>query len=152
MSAAGITAPTMTLLILVRHAERADRSALMDPSVDPGLSKTGCARASRLASTLKDAGIGAIYTTSFTRTKQTAAPLARQLGITPVAVEGYDEEALLLRLRRERADTVLVVGHVDTLPSLVARLGGPAIYMDPSDYGSIFVLAPQSRAITRLRY
>lgn len=142
----------MTLLILVRHAERADSSALMDPSVDPGLSPTGHARASRLASTLKDAGIGAIYTTSFTRTKETAAPLASQLSITPVVVDAYDEEALLARLRRERADTVLVVGHVDTLPSIVARLGGPAMYLDPSDYGSIFVFAPKSRALTRLHF
>jgi broad specificity phosphatase PhoE len=68
------------MVIVVRHAERADDGASaatsMAGSPDPELSEVGKARAQKLATMLADAGVVAIYTTEYRRTKDTAAPLA----------------------------------------------------------------------------
>ncbi len=71
-------------VFLVRHAERADSSPGTSPTMaaDPDLSAAGRARADHLAEALKDAKITAIFATEFKRTQQTAAPLAKALGLT----------------------------------------------------------------------
>src|ERR1044071_2972996 len=66
-----------TTVVLVRHAEKA-----ADPREDPPLLESGNTRAQELARILEPVGIKAIYTSQFLRTKQTAEPLAKQLGIT----------------------------------------------------------------------
>ena len=58
-------------VFLIRHAERED-----EPRQDPPLSKDGVARSQALARLLSTAGIKAIFTSQYTRTKQTAEPLA----------------------------------------------------------------------------
>jgi broad specificity phosphatase PhoE len=66
--------------LLIRHA---------DPVVggtDPGLSTAGQHRAATLAKMLKDGGIKAIFTSELRRTKETAAPLASLLSITPAVI------------------------------------------------------------------
>ena len=71
-------------IFLVRHAERADTTPGTSPTMaaDPDLSEAGRARAESLATALKDAKITAIYATKYKRTQQTAAPLAKALGLT----------------------------------------------------------------------
>src|ERR1041384_7974780 len=64
-------------VFLIRHAERED-----EPRQDPPLTKDGVARSQALARLLGSAGIKAIFTSQFTRTKQTAEPLATKLGLT----------------------------------------------------------------------
>ncbi len=66
-----------TSIFIVRHAEKADATK------DTDLSEAGRSRADILAKTLRDAGITAIYTSEFKRTQETAAPLAKALGINP---------------------------------------------------------------------
>ena len=69
-------AAAQSTIFIVRHAEKAESGG-----TDPDLSEPGKARAESLANILKDAGITAIYTTEFKRTQETAAPLAKILGI-----------------------------------------------------------------------
>ncbi len=64
-------------VFLIRHAERVD-----EPKQDPPLSKAGIERSQALARLLSNAGIKAILTSQYARTKQTAEPLATKLGIT----------------------------------------------------------------------
>ena len=110
------------IVYLVRHAE-----ALYPPPADdprnPPLAEVGRARAKKLAHVLHDAGITRIYSTELHRTQQTAAPLARRLGI---AVETYDPGDLAGFARRllDQPGRVLVSGHSNTTPELVALLGG----------------------------
>lgn len=107
------------MFVLVRHAEKAK-----DDPKDPTLSEAGIARAERLAASLADARVLAVYATPYRRTQLTAAPTARSHGLD---VRTYDaalpatEFAQQLRTSHRR-DTVLVVGHSNTIPALAGAL------------------------------
>jgi len=142
-------------VILVRHAE-IQGSAMAEPKGLP-LTEAGEARAKRLAALLKDAGISAIYVTDFVRTRETAAPLARELNKDPVVLAKGDPQMLVEKLRTEHGgQTVLLVGHTDTLPGLAKALGHPAeIKIEPQDFGNLFVVTTRgggSPVLLRLRY
>ncbi len=73
-------------LLLVRHGESQPAvEGQVFPTVgghaDPPLAEEGLREAAAVARRLKDEEISAIYTTTLTRTKQTAAPLAAALGL-----------------------------------------------------------------------
>lgn len=150
-----VAANAQQAVFLVRHAELPG-AAMADPKNVP-ISPTGKARAQRLAALLKDAGISAIYVTDFTRTKQTAQPLAKELGKDLVVVPKGDPKLLVERLRKDNASqTVLLVGHTDTLPGLIKALGYPSdIKIEAQDYGNVFIVTPKGEgapAFLRLRY
>lgn len=135
------------LVFLVRHAERADAGG---PSQsDPELSEIGRARAQSLAATLDDAGISAIYVTEYKRTKDTAAPLAKALGVAAAVVSANDQAGLLERLG-SGSGNALVVGHSNTLPKIMQALGvsPPAIADD--EYDNLFIVIPSSAGKPRL--
>ena len=138
-------------IFLVRHAERAAISGRVPP--DTGLSPEGKARAEHLAQELKDAGIKAIFTTEYKRTQQTAAPLAQSLGIRPEVISGDDLRSLIAKIRAAPGN-VLVVGHANTLPQLIAALGVSArVTIAESDYDNLFIVLPGKKAqLIRLHY
>ena len=112
-----------TTMIFVRHAEKA-----LIPVGDPGLSPEGQARSAELARQLVDAdvvaGIDAIYSTPFRRTVETAQPVADALELEINRYDPDDNEAVLARiLKNHKGKIILVVGHSDTLPTLIADLG-----------------------------
>jgi broad specificity phosphatase PhoE len=138
-------------LFVTRHAER------LDDSADSPLSNAGEARAQALATNLRDAGITAIYTTDFQRTKQTAEPLARALKITPVSVRGSDVPGLFRRLQEEnRNDVVLVVGHNTSVPPLLKLFGYPIdLKIAITEFDNLFVVVPKEGSaptLLRIRY
>ena len=142
-------------VILARHAEL-QGAAMAEPKSLP-LSEAGEARAQRLAALLKDAGIGAVYVTDFVRTNKTGEPLARQIGKELTVLPKGDPQQLVDRLRRDHADqSVLLVGHTDTLPGILKALGVPGdISIEAQDYGNVFVVVPKGAgtpAFLRLRY
>jgi broad specificity phosphatase PhoE len=139
-------------IILVRHAERI--SAM---SADALLSPSGEERARQLSEVLKDAQVLRIYVTEVRRTQQTAAPIAARLHLTPIVIAKEDIDALVSQLRKSGADeTVLVVGHADTLPLIVGRLGGgvaPAVRDNEYDRMLVVSLPPGGNAqVLTLRY
>jgi probable phosphoglycerate mutase len=78
-----------TDLLIVRHGEsapaRPDAPApTVDGHGDPELAPEGREQAEKLAERLAHEAIDAIYVTTLRRTAQTAAPLAKRLGIEPV--------------------------------------------------------------------
>jgi broad specificity phosphatase PhoE len=139
-------------IILVRHAERS--SAM---SADALLSPVGTERAQLLARMLKDSGVQRIYVTEVRRTQQTAEPIAATLHLTPVVIAQSDTEALISQLRGlGENETVLVVGHTNTIPLIAERLGaGPVAAMPDSEYDRLTVLyvlpGGKAHAVT-LRY
>ena len=134
------------LIILVRHAERPPGS----PSDDPSLTDAGQARARRLAAALAKAEIDAIFTTRFRRTQETAKPVADLLRLT--AIVESDPEQLIAQLRTHAGETVLVVGHSDTIPDVIAAFGGPPVTIGEDEFDDLFVLVPGTGALARLKY
>jgi broad specificity phosphatase PhoE len=149
--AAPLGAAAQTAVIVVRHAEKVDESA------DPLLSARGTARAEALARALKLAGVKAIYVTEYKRTALTAAPLAAALGLTPIVVPAAQTATLVERIRKDNAgDVVLVVGHSNTAPGILEKLGSPErVEIAGDEYDNLFVLVPRpgsAPALLRLKY
>jgi len=79
-------------LLLVRHAQplRVDEGGV-DGVADPGLSAAGRAQAERLAAWLAVDAPDAVLTSPLRRARETAAPLADQLGLPVEVVDGLAE-------------------------------------------------------------
>lgn len=144
-------AQAQELIYLVRHAER------LDDTADPPLAPEGTARATRLAAVLADAGITAVFATQFTRTVETAAPLASALNL-PIRQVDAGRHGELLRLAREAGPRarVLIVGHSDTVPELLTALGWrTTVTIAKGEYDNLFVVSPRPGAeplVIRLRF
>jgi broad specificity phosphatase PhoE len=140
------------VVFVVRHAEK-----VAGGGKDPDLSAAGRARARRLRDMLRDARIATIFVTEFKRTQQTGAPLAQQLQLDPNVVPAGNSAGLLDKVRASTGN-VLIVGHSNTVPELIAGLGvapsGQApIQIAESDYGNLFVLVREpTPRLMRLHY
>lgn len=150
-----VPAAAQQAVFIVRHAERADAGAAASPmmATDPDLSDIGKARAESLAAALKDAGIKAIFTTEYKRTQQTAAPLAKALGIEVTTVPARDMPGLIERIKAA-AGNVLVVGHSNTVGDVVSRLGAAeAVKLGDNDYDNLLVVVRAATPVlVRLHY
>jgi phosphohistidine phosphatase SixA len=72
------------------------------------------------------------------RAQQTAAPLAKVLGITVTTIPSKDKDALVAKLSALNSN-VLVVGHGNTIPNLVKALGiSEPINIGENDYDNLF--------------
>src|SRR5687768_7362031 len=110
-------ATSTVTFVVVRHAEKVG-----DGSRDPPLTVAGIARARGLAAALHDEPVAAIYATPYLRTRQTAAPTAtdHRLAVIPYPAD-QPAAVLAAQLRsRHNTGTVLVVGHSNTVPGIVA--------------------------------
>jgi broad specificity phosphatase PhoE len=148
-------AAAQSTIFLVRHAEHTDTAGGAAPTMaaDPDLSPAGRIRAESLAAALKDAGITGIFVTEYQRTWQTAAPLAKALGITVTIVSSKDAPTLAQKVQAATGN-VLVVGHSNTLPDLIAALGiQPPVKIDDAEYDNLFVVVKGAKPVlVRLHY
>ena len=161
-SAATAYAPfNVTTVFLVRHAEKQSNAP------DALLSEAGHARAQRLAAILAKAGVKAIYTSQVERTKQTAAPLAQALGIpsttinvesapggtqvTPQTLNNY-----ATKITQHAGQTALVVGHSNSVPPLIAKLGvTQSVSIGDTEFDNLFVVtiyASGKAVVAQLKY
>ena len=146
-------------IILVRHAEKAtDANEAGVP-----LSAAGRERAERLARMLAGAGVTAIYATETDRAKQTAEPLARASKIeirtySPRDVAGNLAPQLVVeKMKKDDANgVVLVVGHQNTVPSILAALGHTdKIEIGDKQFDDLFIVLPKSGSpptVVHLKY
>lgn len=135
------------IVVLVRHGEKQSEDR------DAALSPAGIARAACLADTLAELGVTHVFTTEFARTRDTAAPLAKRLGLTPEVVPAADETAWRERLGALPPGAIaLVAGHSNTVPALVAALGAGEVAIAGDTYDKLFaVVLPEHGAPTLLR-
>ena len=130
-----------TVVIIVRHAEKGTT-----PANDPPLTDLGAARAKALAGALANANVQAVITTQLLRTRETARPLAeaRGLEIETVATSAQvadHAKAVADAVRRHAGQTVLVVGHSNTVTQIIAALGGPKMAdLCDSEYSNLYTL------------
>jgi broad specificity phosphatase PhoE len=141
-------AAAQSTIFLVRHAEKAATGGN-----DPDLSDAGRARAESLATTLKDAGVSAIFVTELKRTQQTAAPLAKMLHFEPAIVPAKDSAGLVAKLRAFTGNA-LVIGHGNTIPDLIKAFDiATPITIEENDYDNLFVLVLDAKPrLIRLHY
>lgn len=128
-----------TTVIVVRHAEKAAM-----PADDPPLTVAGEARARDLWDAVKDAGVGAVITTQFARTKSTAQPTAAALALPTEVVNAAGAtpaQDVAAAVRKHAGHTVLVVGHSNTVPAIVEALGAkrPAAICD-AEYDNLYIV------------
>ncbi|HEX6861508.1 MAG TPA: histidine phosphatase family protein [Thermoanaerobaculia bacterium] len=123
-------AAALDVLYLVRHAEKSDGWP-QERELDAfwPLSPGGQVRAEFLASRLENSGIAAVYTSRTTRTLMTGLPLANRIKI-PIAAnddsivaEKMDAFLSAVRGKHPGDKAVLIVGHSNTIPLLLLRLG-----------------------------
>lgn len=149
----------VTTVYLVRHAEKAAA-----PAADPPLTEAGTKRAEDLVRKLSKAGIKTISTSQFQRTKQTAEPLAKQLGIQntviPVRMDTMNSRQLspeylkqVSELVASSAGSVLIVGHSNTVPELIKALGGDiAPTIDDATYDDLFVVTVYAKGKAKVAH
>ncbi len=155
--AAAVPATAQTAVFVVRHAEKISAQ-------DQRLSAAGRQRAERLARMLHDSGIAAIYATDTERARDTAAPLARALGLTVATYDtgasmkgAVDARPFVAALRKSHpSGVVLIVGHANTIPDLLKALGcAETITLADDEYDNLFVVVPKpdgTATLVRLRY
>ena len=142
VAAWALHAATTTIVVVVRHADKAS-----DGSDDPPLSEAGIARAARLAGILSTGGaplgIDAIFVTQYRRSVETARPLATKRSIPVITLNDSDLAGLEARIKHDyRGQRVLVVAHSDTLPQIVKNLGDTSVPpIDSAEYGTVYVVA-----------
>jgi len=112
-----------TTMIFVRHAEQTNHD-----EADPSLSEAGMRRVAELTRQLVDAdvvgGIDTIYSTPYKRSMETVQPLADRLGLPVNVYDADDTEGVLAAiLKAHKGKIILVVGHSNTVPVLIANLG-----------------------------
>ena len=91
---------------------------------DPGLTEDGAADAERLSGWFaRRKPPRTIFVSTYRRSRETAAPLAARLKVVPKVYDPSDSAALAASVLAEKGP-VLVVGHSNTVPEIVERLGG----------------------------
>jgi len=105
-------------IFLVRHAEKSK-----DDPRDPSLTAAGRQRAEQLAELLAHEKITHLFSTPLKRTLQTLAPLAGARHLEVTRIMGVDEQLAAL-LDLPAGSTAVLAGHSNTVPALVAGLGG----------------------------
>ena len=130
-------------IILVRHAEKdttVTGSTMMQS--DPPLSVIGIQRTGKLLETLKSYRFDSIFSTNFNRTRNTVMPIANKWGLALSIYDPKNQPVFAEALKKMDGKTILVVGHSNTIPTLVNILIGNAKYVNLGDneYDKIWIL------------
>lgn len=137
-------------VLAVRHAD----IDLPRTGPDPDLNAAGRLRAEALARMAGGAGVTAVLTSELRRTRQTAAPLAGRLGLTPQLTP--DPAVVAQRVRAgELGAVVLVAGHSDTVPEILVALGAaPPPPISEAEFDNLYVAAvsADTARVLHLRY
>ncbi|HEX6278379.1 MAG TPA: phosphoglycerate mutase family protein [Pyrinomonadaceae bacterium] len=123
-------------IILVRHAEK------VDAGQDPELSAEGKRRAERLMRIVRKYKPGAIYSTDFKRTRETASPMAAR---RKLQIQTYDPRKpgdLVDAIMKSKTKRFMIVGHSNTVPGLANLIGKKELFknLDDAEYGVIWIV------------
>jgi phosphohistidine phosphatase SixA len=126
------SAKLQAVLILVRHTEKST-----DDRVDPSLAEEGVARAKELARLVGSNGVTSLLHTEYKRTRDTLAPLAKELSLESETIGASEMPKLLERLRAAKpGEVIAVAGHSNTIPAIAYAMGVTLPGLDPVPKGS----------------
>lgn len=140
-----------TIILIVRHAEKASDAE------DSPLTEAGLERAQALVRVTSDAGVSAIYSTQFKRNRDTARPLAEHLGMAiievPVDLQNPGDYGKLLarEIMKKHPGQTVVVGHGNTIPSLVEGFTGRSVALADIAYSDLLVIDASSGSAKVIR-
>lgn len=138
----------ITTYILVRHAEKVDDSS------DPDLSESGVQRAKVLDSLLSNADLHAIYTTDYTRTRETVKFISDRMELNARIYNPSEQQIFLNELLSyNQGETILISGHSNTIPELANLLLNREHFtenFDESDYGNLLIITRSGNETTML--
>ncbi len=126
---------TITQYYFIRHAEKADSSK------NPNLSEKGLERAQQWKILFSKIDFDGVYSTDFNRTLQTIQPIVadnnRLLKIynpKMMDVEAFKKET--------HGKTILIVGHSNTIPSMVNQIIKENRYTDieENQFGNLYIV------------
>jgi phosphohistidine phosphatase SixA len=118
---------------------------------DPDLTDEGKKYAAAVSHSFQRDPPDVIYVSSTKRAQQTAAPLAERLKLTPKIYDPRDTPGLIASVSAETG-TVLIVGHSNTVPDIVEKLGGQRPDdLSHEDFGDIWHIAGPEKITTRAR-
>ena len=130
-------------LVLIRHAEKS-----AGEEKDPSLSQAGNIRAEQLVNKLKNYRFSQLLVTPFKRTQETLLPISKALDLPITVIEvksGLEAHiAATVNAVESQAGDVLIAGHSNTLPMIIAAFGGPKIDdLDEDQYSNIYEIKIQ---------
>ncbi|QYJ85465.1 histidine phosphatase family protein [Shewanella mesophila] len=138
-------------VILVRHAEKTIGQK------DPSLTAMGRIRAKQLVTTLAKTELTLAISTQFARTKETLIPITDAQKIPLLMIPATKDinrhiEQIVEKVKQHDGN-IIVAGHSNTIPLIIASLGGPKIPMLSEDeYDKLFILSiPQSGAVSLIQ-
>jgi phosphohistidine phosphatase SixA len=132
----GLPATAQEAVYLIRHAEQELSGN------DPSITEAGKARAASWAKMLQYVGLDVIYTSDAKRTQQTGRIIADRLGLSLNSMNRAETVGLTDKLSFDHEeDTVLIVGHAETIPGILQNLGVSGnIEVSQSDFANLFML------------
>jgi broad specificity phosphatase PhoE len=122
-------------IYFVRHAEK----DTLYPK-DPALTIEGVMRSVDLAAYFKHIKVDTIFSSDYKRTKETAQPLSEKQGVGIGIYDPMDFESFAENLKSLKADTIVVVGHSNTLLPQMEALGAekPQAEITEFEYNKLF--------------
>jgi broad specificity phosphatase PhoE len=124
---------------LVRHFEK-------QAGDNPSLTAIGKTRAKALAEFFTDKALNKVYSSNYNRTLETASPVAVLKSLEIKIYEPQNLAELVSELQTQ--DHVLVVGHSNTTPELLALMGGGSITIEETEYGTLYVLKSNNSVLS----
>lgn len=137
---------------IVRHAEK-------DTGADPVLTKAGYLRAGELSRRLSKNKIDKIFVTPYRRTRLTGDSIRLYQKVDTISYKADLAGDDLLNKINENLNlrNVLIIGHSNTIPAIIKRLGIPDFEISEipaNEYDNLFVISSRKNKplLKRLKY
>jgi phosphohistidine phosphatase SixA len=123
------------VIYMVRHAEKD-----VVPKNNPPLTTDGIIRSVDLASWFKKIEVDTIFSTDYVRTRETAKAVAEQNNLKLSFYDAMDFDGFAKQLKKMEADTILIIGHSNTILEQIEALGleRPQETIKENEYDKIF--------------
>ncbi|BDC49065.1 hypothetical protein F183_A13810 [Bryobacterales bacterium F-183] len=139
---------TSATVFLVRHAERSG------PAKEDPITAAGQERAQLLARMFGEAGISKVIASEYRRTQESAAPLAKRLGVTVTVIAAGDTKALGQAFAAmPDGSAAVAVRHSGEIENLLEQLGAASkiAKIEETEYDRLLILTFRSGKLAGFR-